>query len=104
MFKNFTTNRDYTGQNVDMLMASGYDEGDKFAGFHQGRKFFGVNGSQLKGLKKAATLTMVVEKEDSNGDKKKSMRYFPVFSYEEFQKTINANKNVQNSLDNAIKA
>jgi len=92
MFKNFTTNRDYTGQNVDLLMASGYDEGDTFAGFHQGRKFFNVKGTELKGMKKAATLIMVVVKEDSEGNKRKSMRYFPVFSYQEFERVISTNK------------
>ena len=44
---NFTTNRNYTGSNVDMLVSCGYDEGDKFAGFHQGKKFFGVTGKDL---------------------------------------------------------
>ena len=88
---NFTSNRDYTGSNVDMLVSCGYDEGDKFAGFHQGKKFFNVTGKDLKGLKKAATLMMVVEKEDSNGDKKKSMRYFPVFKYESFLEAIKNN-------------
>ena len=86
---NFVTKREYSGKNVDILMASG--KGSEFAGFHQGKKFFNVTGKDLKGLKKAATLMMVVEKEDSNGDKKKSMRYFPVFKYESFLEAIKNN-------------
>ena len=46
---NFVTNREYSGKNVDILMASG--KGSEFAGFHQGKKFFGVTGNQLKGMK-----------------------------------------------------
>ena len=46
---NFVTNREYTGKNVDILMASG--KGEEFAGFHQGKKFFGVKGTDLKGMK-----------------------------------------------------
>ena len=39
---NFVTKREYSGKNVDILMASG--KGSEFAGFHQGKKFFGVTG------------------------------------------------------------
>ena len=51
---NFVTNREYTGKNVDILMASG--KGEEFAGFHQGKKFFGVKGTDLKGMKAAASV------------------------------------------------
>ena len=43
---NFVTNREYNGKNVDILMASG--KGSEFAGFHQGKKFFGVTGQSTK--------------------------------------------------------
>ena len=43
-------------------------------------------------MKKAATLIMVVVKEDSEGNKRKSIRYFPVFSYQEFERVISTNK------------
>ena len=55
---NFVTNREYTGKNVDILMASG--KGEEFAGFHQGKKFFGVKGTDLKGMKAAASVQFIV--------------------------------------------
>ena len=66
---NFVTNREYSGKNVDILMASG--KGSEFAGFHQGKKFFGVTGNQLKGMKAAAVVQFVVEKKDSEGKESK---------------------------------
>ena len=59
---NFVTKREYSGKNVDILMASG--KGSEFAGFHQGKKFFGVTGNQLKGMKAAAVVQFVVEKKE----------------------------------------
>ena len=57
---NFVTNREYTGQNFAVLEASG--KGEEFAGFHQGKKFFGVKGTDLKGIKAAAAVMFVVKK------------------------------------------
>ena len=70
---NFVTNREYTGKNVDILMASG--KGEEFAGFHQGKKFFGVKGTDLKGMKAAASVMFVVKKKNADGEEKKSIRY-----------------------------
>ena len=87
---NFVTNREYTGQNYDILMASG--KGEEFAGFHQGKKFFGVTGQQLKGMKAAAVVQFVVNKKNADGDEKKSIRYKSVFAKSDFENAINNNK------------
>ena len=81
---NFVTNREYSGKNVDILMASG--KGSEFAGFHQGKKFFGVTGNQLKGMKAAAVVQFVVEK--SEGKESKSIRYKSVFAKSDFENAL----------------
>ena len=91
---NFVTNREYSGKNVDILMASG--KGSEFAGFHQGKKFFGVTGNQLKGMKAAAVVQFVVEKKDSEGKNSKSIRYKSVFAKSDFESAIARNKSVLN--------
>ena len=88
--KNFVTNREYSGKNVDILMAS--DKGEEFAGFHQGKKFFGVTGQQLKGMKAAAVVQFVVEKKDSESKNSKSIRYKSVFAKSDFESAIKNNK------------
>ena len=88
--KNFVTNREYSGKNVDILMASG--KGEEFAGFHQGKKFFGVTGQELKGMKAAAVVQFVVEKKDSEGKNSKSIRYKSVFAKSDFESAIKNNK------------
>lgn len=92
--KNFVTNREYSGKNVDILMASG--KGEEFAGFHQGKKFFGVTGKELKGMKAAAVVQFVVEKKDSEGENSKSIRYKSVFAKSDFESAIARNKSVLN--------
>ena len=87
---NFVTKREYSGKNVDILMASG--KGSEFAGFHQGKKFFGVTGNQLKGMKAAAVVQFVVEKKDSEGKESKSIRYKSVFAKSDFEIAIKNNK------------
>ena len=88
--KNFVTNREYSGKNVDILMASG--KGEEFAGFHQGKKFFGVKGTDLKGMKAAAVVQFVVEKKDSEGENSKSIRYKSVFAKSDFESAIARNR------------
>ena len=87
---NFVTNREYSGKNIDILMASG--KGSEFAGFHQGKKFFGVTGQQLKGMKAAAVVQFVVNKKNADGEEKKSIRYKSVFAKSDFENAINNNK------------
>ena len=93
--KNFVTNREYSGKNVDILMASG--KGEEFAGFHQGKKFFGVTGQELKGMKAAAVVQFVVEKKDSEGKESKSIRYKSVFAKSDFENAIKNNKKEVNN-------
>ena len=93
--KNFVTNREYSGKNVDILMASG--KGEEFAGFHQGKKFFGVTGQELKGMKAAAVVQFVVEKKDSEGKNSKSIRYKSVFAKSDFENAIKNNKKEVNN-------
>ena len=88
--KNFVTNREYSGKNVAILMASG--KGEEFAGFHQGKKFFGVTGQQLKGMKAAAVVQFVVENKDSESKNSKSIRYKSVFAKSDFESAIKNNK------------
>ena len=90
---NFVTNREYSGKNIDILMASG--RGSEFAGFHQGKKFFGVTGQQLKGMKAAAVVQFVVNKKNADGEEKKSIRYKSVFAKSDFENAIN--NNIKNS-------
>ena len=92
---NFVTNREYSGKNIDILMASG--KGSEFAGFHQGKKFFGVTGNQLKGMKAAAVVQFVVEKKDSEGKESKSIRYKSVFAKSDFENAIKNNKKEVNN-------
>ena len=89
---NFVTNREYTGMNYDILMASG--KGAEFAGFHQGKKFFGVKGTDLKGMKAKACLCamFVVKKKNADGDEKKSIRYKSVFAKSDFEAAIARNR------------
>ena len=71
-------------------MASG--KGEEFAGFHQGKKFFGVTGQQLKGMKAAAVVQFVVENKDSESKNSKSIRYKSVFAKSDFESAIKNNK------------
>ena len=99
--KNFVTNREYSGKNVDILMASG--KGEEFAGFHQGKKFFGVKGTDLKGMKAAASVQFIVKTKNADGDESKSIRYKSVFAKSDFEsaiarnKVINPNRTVKSS-------
>ena len=60
-------------------------------GFHQGKKFFGVKGTDLKGMniikKERETMcNFVVKKKNADGDQeKKSIRYKSVFAKSDFE-------------------
>lgn len=87
---NYLTKREYTGQNVEILMASGYQEGDSFLTFKQALKLDGVTGKTMKGLKKCATLMFVKETEDKEtGKVVKTPKYFSVFDAKEILARIN---------------
>ena len=77
---NYLTKQAYTGKNIDILMASGYQEGDSFLTFRQALKLDGVTSQTMKGLKKCATLMYVKEVEDKETGKiVKKPKYFSVF-------------------------
>jgi len=87
--KNYLTGYEYSGKNVDILMASGFDEGDEFVTFKQALKIPGVNGKKLKGIKKAASLIRYREEEDTeNGGTKKVPTYYAVFNVKEVKARI----------------
>ena len=87
---NFVTNREYTGMNYDTLAR--LSKGSEFAGFHQGKKFFGVKGTDLKGMKAAASVMFVVKKKNADGEESKSIRYKSVFAKSDFEAAIARNR------------
>tara|TARA_Y100000114_G_scaffold156999_1_gene186508 strand:+ start:10117 stop:10407 length:291 start_codon:yes stop_codon:yes gene_type:complete len=90
--ENYLTKREYTGANVDTLLEAGYEEGDAFVTFKQALKLDGVNGKNLKGIRKAATLFFFKEKEDKEtGEVVKEKKYFSVFDVREVFATVELN-------------
>tara|TARA_R100001015_G_C4606010_1_gene161064 strand:- start:1071 stop:1355 length:285 start_codon:yes stop_codon:yes gene_type:complete len=91
---NFTTNIEYTGQNIETLEGLG----SKFCTFNQAKKYFNIDGKLLKGAKSCARLVKVVEKEvfNKNGakEKKKVPVYFSVFEKKHLIKVIKSNGGV----------
>jgi len=87
--KNYLTGYEYSGANVDILMASGFDEDDQFVTFKQALKIPGVSGKKLKGIKKAASLVRYREVEDDEtGSTKKVPTYYAVFDVAEVMRRI----------------
>ena len=64
----------------------------KSSGFHQGKKFFGVKGTDLKGMKAAAVVQFVAKTKKADGDESKSIRYKSVFAKSDFESAIKNNK------------
>ena len=91
---NFTTKKEYTGQNIETLDGLG----SEFCTFNQAKKHFDIEGKLLKGAKSCARLVKVVEKEVINKDgakeKKKVPYYFSVFEKNHLIKTIKSNGGV----------
>ena len=87
---NFVTNREYTVMNYDTLAR--LSKGSEFAGFHQGKKFFGVKGTDLKGMKAAASVQFIVKTKNADGDESKSIRYKSVFAKSDFENAIAKNR------------
>jgi len=88
---NFTTNVEYTGCNIETLMAEGFSEGDEFATFNQARKFYNVNGAKFKGAKAVARLMTIVIKKDKDDKEKKVPKYFSVFLKSDLETAISRN-------------
>tara|TARA_R100000655_G_scaffold21816_1_gene44585 strand:+ start:106 stop:390 length:285 start_codon:yes stop_codon:yes gene_type:complete len=91
---NFTTKKEYTGQNIETLDGLG----SEFCTFNQAKKHFDIDGKLLKGAKSCARLVKIVEKEiiNENGakEKKKVPNYFSVFEKKHLINTIKSNGGV----------
>lgn len=82
--KNYVTGYEYSGQNVQILYACGYEEDDAFVTFKQAVKLPKVSGKKLKGLKAAARLMRLKTITDEvTGTPKKVPSYYSVFDVKE---------------------
>ena len=93
---NFTTNKEYQGSNIEELYNAGFDDGAQFCTFNQAKKFYNLNGKELKGAKSCARLMKIVEKKVINKttnkeEKKKVPNYFNVFERNHLENTIKSN-------------
>ena len=92
---NFTTKKEYTGQNVETLEGLG----SEFCTYKQAIKHFDIDGKLLKGSKACAKLIYVSEQEevDKKTGKvsiKKKTNNFWVFEKNHLIKTIKSNGGV----------
>ena len=62
---NFTTNKEYQGNNIDLLQGLGTE----FCTFRQAINFFGLTGKELKGAKSCARLMKIVDKQEMKNGK-----------------------------------
>lgn len=88
---NFTTKKEYQGNNIDLLMGLG----DEFCTFRQAVKFFNTTGKELEGAKSCATLRKLVVKEeikDGKKIKKQVMMPFNVFEKNHLIQIIEQNR------------
>ena len=82
---NFTTKKEYQGNNIDELINAGFDMGSEFCTFKQAVNHYDLpSGSLLKGMKSCARLKKIVTKEVVNKlsgkkEKKKVPMFFSVF-------------------------
>jgi len=88
--KNYITQNDYSGANIDILSEAGFNEDDSFVTFKQALKIKGVTGKTLKGLKSCATLFFFKEEEDKKtGEKVLIKKYFNVFDVKPILERVN---------------
>ena len=93
---NFTTKKEYQGNNIDELINSGFKMGSEFCTFKQAVDFFKLTGKELKGAKASARLIKIVEKLQYNKvskkkEKKKVPVYFNVFEKNHLVSVIQKN-------------
>ena len=91
-FKNFTTNKEYQGSNIQKLAGLG----SEFCTFNQARKLYKISGKELKGAKKSARLMKVVTKKEFDKltkklEEKKVPFYFNVFERKHLEEVIKSN-------------
>ena len=91
MFYNEVSGHEYQGINVSTLMSEGFEDGDTFITFKQAIKLPNMSGKKMKGLKKAATLMIIKEREDKEtGEKKRVPSYFSVFDFKQVKQRMEA--------------
>lgn len=91
MFYNEVSGHEYQGINVVTLMSEGFEDGDTFITFKQAIKLPNMSGKKMKGLKKAATLMIIKEREDKEtGEKKRVPSYFTVFDFKQVKQRMEA--------------
>ena len=91
MFYNEVSGQEYQGINVVTLMSEGFEDGDTFITFKQAIKLPNMSGKKMKGLKKAATLMIIKEREDKEtGEKKRVPSYFTVFDFKQVKQRMEA--------------
>jgi hypothetical protein len=82
---NFTTKKEYQGNNIDELINAGFEIGSEFCTFKQAVNHYSLpSGTLLKGMKSCARLKKIVIKEVVNKlsgkkEKKKVPMFFSVF-------------------------
>ena len=96
IMKNFTTNVEYQGGNIDALIEAGFDENSEFCTFKQAVAYFNLTGKELKGAKSCAVLKKIVEKKEFNKlsnkmEKKKVPVNFYVFEKNHLIDTLRNN-------------
>ena len=96
---NFTTQTEYQGQNIDLLLIAGFNMGDEFCTYKQAINYFNLSGKELKGAKSCARLmTMVTKKvfdKLANKEIKKQLPYyFSVFEKKHLIDTMLSNGHI----------
>ena len=79
---NFTTNKPYTGQNINLLMGLGKE----FCTFNQAKAFFKLSGKELKDSKSCARLKKMIKKKEFNKKTKKLEEKLVPFHFNVFEK------------------
>lgn len=93
-FKNFTTNKEYQGSNIQKLAGLG----SEFCTFKQAIKFYKCTGKLLAGAKKCARLSKVVKVRELNPktgryEETTKVKHFNVFERKHLENIMDYNLN-----------
>tara|TARA_R100001594_G_scaffold149016_1_gene205659 strand:+ start:268 stop:567 length:300 start_codon:yes stop_codon:yes gene_type:complete len=94
--RNFISNAEYQGSNIEELINAGFEEGSEFCTFKQAKTFYNLTGKELKGAKGCARLMKIVTKKVINKltkkeETKKVPTYFTVFEKSHIESILTAN-------------
>ena len=94
--RNFISNAEYQGSNIEELINAGFEEGSEFWTFKQAITFYNLTGKELKGSKGCARLMKIVTKKVINKitkkeEPKKVPTYFTVFERSHIESILTAN-------------